>query len=141
MIGLSRALLLAAVALPALTWTLNRFVLRRKLSWVLMVLITWGGCVVMTWGCLYALEAGLRANMMVFDLDRDGSISRSELTPDAKIAMAEWSSDTGRNLGTFLVVPLSGAWTGAMCCVLAAGNWAISRCLAQRRERRSAGRG
>ena len=128
MIALSRALLLTAVALPVISWGLKRFVLQRKVSWLLMVLLTCVGCVVVVLSSFYALEAGLWANMMAFDLDRDGSISGAEMTHDAEIAMAEWSSDTGRNFGTVLSIPLFVAWTAVVYCVLSAGDWVVSLC-------------
>jgi hypothetical protein len=131
MIALSRALLLTAVALPVISWVLKRFVLQRKVSWLLMVLLTCVGCVVVALSSFYALEAGLWANMMAFDLDRDGSISGAEMTRDAEIAMAEWSSDTGRNFGTVFSIPLFVAWTAVVYCVLSAGDWVVSRCFAR----------
>jgi hypothetical protein len=128
MIALSRALLVAAVALPVISWVLKRFVLQRKVSWLLMVLLTCIGCVVVALSSFYALEAGLCANMMAFDLDRDGSISGAELTPEYEVAAAEWSSDTGRNFGTVLSIPLFVAWTAVVYCLLSAGAWVVSLC-------------
>lgn len=79
----------------------------------------------------YVLEAGLWAKAMAFDLDRDGSISGAEMTRDAEIAMAKWSSDTGRNFGAVFSIPLFVAWTVAVYCVLAAGDWVASLCCAR----------
>ena len=123
MIALARCVLLIAFALPCVTWSLDRFVLRRKVGWPLFSLLTWIGCFVIAWVAAFILEIGIESNMMSHDLDGDGSIAGSELTPDAEAAIERWSSDVGRNFGVFLAIPLFAIWTATVYCALSAASW------------------
>lgn len=124
MILLARCVLLFAVALPCLTWTLDRYVLQRKIGWPFMALLTWIGCFVIAWVAAFVLEVGIERNMMSHDLDGDGSIDGAELTPAAEIAIERWSSDVGRNFGVFLAIPLFALWTTVVYSILSAIAWA-----------------
>jgi hypothetical protein len=122
MILLARFVLLLAMALPFVTWSLDRFVLRRKVDWPLFSLLTWIGCFVIAWVAAFILEIGIESEMNSHDLDGDGSITGSELTPDAKEAMERWSSDTGRNFGIFLAIPFFAIWTATVYIALSAAS-------------------
>ncbi len=125
MIVIARCILLVAIALPLITWTVDRCVLRRTVGWPLMSLLTWLGCILIAWIAALVLEIGIEANMMSFDLNRDGSISGSELTPAAELAIDRWSSDVGRNFGVFLVIPLFAIWTAVVYSVLSATTYVV----------------
>jgi len=116
MILTARCIFFVAIALPAITWTLDRFVLRRKIDWPFMSLLTWIACCIIVWVSAIVLDIGLETAMMSYGLDGDGSVSGAELTPAAETAIDRWQSDVGRNFGVFLAIPIFAIWTAVIYC-------------------------
>lgn len=92
---------------------------------LLLALTTVAGFVLLGAGA-WASEAYLKAELDRFDLDGDGSIGGSELTPDAQKALDEWASDTGRAMVVFTGIPLSALWAGAWLAALSTGKWVVA---------------
>lgn len=118
MILLARALVYFALTLPVFTFLFDRWVLRRRIDWPLMTIITWLACCAMVWLASLVLEHGYHDKMMSYDLNRDGVITGAEETPAEQIAIDRWQHDTGRNFGPFIAIPIFAAWTAIVYLVL-----------------------
>jgi len=118
MILIARALVYFALTLPVFTFLLDRWILRRRIDWPLMTILTWLACCAIVWLASIVLEQGLHDKMMSYDLNGDGAITGAEETPSAQIAIDRWQHDTSRNFGPFLAVPIFAAWTAIVYLVL-----------------------
>ena len=118
MTQIARAIVFLAIFLPVITYVFDRWVLKRRIDWPLMTILTWLACCFMVWFAGLVLEQGLYDTMMSYDLDGDGSIAGAEETPASRIAIDRWQHDTGRNFGPFLAIPLFAVWTGIVYLVL-----------------------
>lgn len=84
---------------------------------------------------VFILDAELEARMNSFDLDGNGSFSGAELTAEAKEAMEDWSSDTGRNFAPIFGVPFTMIWY-SLTMGLLFGVGAIVKSLWRKKKRK-----
>lgn len=128
---LGPALMLLWLALPLLACAANAMKSRSFHPFLLFLLNVVAGFLLLGAGA-WVSDAHLHSEMNRFDLDGDGGIGGSELTPDAQKAIADWSNDTGRTMVIFIGMPLSATWTGICFVVLCVGKWIVVKAIPAR---------
>ena len=114
-VAIEQILLSATLAAPALALIYkHRLFPGLRSAWLFLV------CCLIVYGLILArvhlIEVRFDAELDAFDLDRDGSFSRNEITPAQKVAMDRVVSDTGRNFA-----PLTGAILAPVCVAFSFG--------------------
>jgi hypothetical protein len=122
---LSSLLQIAYFATPLTCWLLNALVLRRRIHWSLLFILSCvaGFAVLMVTVQVIDVEVQLEINR--HDTDGDGSISGSEMTAEAERAMHNLTSDTGRALAPITGFPITFVWTAINFIVLAVIDWSF----------------
>jgi hypothetical protein len=115
--------------LPVLAFAANLGTGARLHPFVLYLLAVIVGFLLLVAGA-WAADLHLKAEMDSFDLDGDGGIGGSELTPEAQRAIDDWASDTGRAMVIFTGIPMSAIWFAICFSVLYVGKWIIARIVA-----------
>ena len=116
----------AWLILPVGTWGVNLFRRNRIHPALICIVTVMLGCVLFL-ASIWILEIQLEAKMNSFDLDGDGVFSGDELTPAAEIAMAEWTSDTGRSFGYILGIPFTIIWYAILFSIAFSAEWVFRR--------------
>ncbi len=112
------------IGLPVGAWLTNLLAGKRIHPALLYLMIVVVGYFVLV-ASVMALDAELEAKMNSFDLDGDGGIGGSELTPDAEKAMEDWASDTGRSFAPIIGAPLTLIWYSILFGLVFAGEWIV----------------
>jgi hypothetical protein len=122
------ALLFLWFVSPLLAFAVNLGSPRRLHPILLYVLTVIVGFLVLLAAASIA-DMHLKAEMDRFDLDGDGGLGGSELTPEAQTAIDDWASDTGRRMVIFTGIPISAIWFGICLFPLYVGRWIVTRSL------------
>lgn len=123
------ALMMCWLVLPPLALAVNA-TRRAQLHPLLLFAITVTIGFVLLVASAWASDRSLKAEMDRFDLDGDGGIGGTELTPDAQHAMDAWASDTGRTMVIFTGVPVTASWAGFWFLCFHVGKWTIAAVVA-----------
>ena len=100
--------------LPAIIWYSRKHVrlLQKHLAVPFFVAVLLGS--VLYVGSVRLADQASEHALHKFDLDGNGEFSKTELTPEAQVAMRRFSNNTGRSLAPVVAVPatllLSAGW-------------------------------
>lgn len=106
---LSYATFFLWLSLPPLIWLFREdlpFPIIRRKPILLYVAVLIAGTISYV-GAIWLFDKELEYAARRFDLDRDGEYSPSEYTPDAREALQEWTSDTGRRFAPLFAAPVT----------------------------------
>jgi hypothetical protein len=129
-------LILLWAAFPCTAW-LMRFFIKKRIHGIVLYLITLVIGYFLFVGCAWISDVVAEQRMNSFDLDGDGGIGGHELTPEARKAMDDWASDTGRTLAIFTGLPLTAIWSATCLIPLCFGEWIIRRLIRSRKPEAS----
>lgn len=124
-------LMVSWFALPFLAFVVNAIRRRPLHPFFLFAMTVVTGFILLVAGA-WASEAHLKTEMNRYDLDGDGGIGGSELTPDAEKAIDDWASDTGRTMVVFTGIPLTAIWTGMCFILLYVGKLIVTKAISSR---------
>lgn len=116
---------IAFFATPLTCWLLYALVLRRRIHWSLLFMLSCVAGFVILMITVQVIDIEIQHEINRHDIDGDGSISRSEMTAEAKRAMHDLTSDTGRALAPITGFPITFVWTAINFIVLAVVSWSF----------------
>lgn len=122
---LSSLLLIAYFATPLICWLLNALVLRRRIHWSLLFILSCVAGFVVLMVTVQVIDIEIQLEIDRHDIDGDGSISGNEMTAEAERAMQALTSDTGRALAPITGFPITFVWTAISFIVLAVIDWSF----------------
>ena len=109
--------------MPLIFWLLNVLVWGRRIHWFFLLLLSSFAGFIVLMITVPVIDSELQRQVDRHDINGDGSISGSERTAEARKAMRDINSDTGRALAPVMGFPISVVWTAMAFTVIAVVDW------------------
>ena len=114
------------LVLPSIAWGVNCFLPRRIHPAILFAAV---GviCYALMTASILGEFSDYERELMEYDLNGDGDLDRSELTPAAMEVQDKIASDTGRMFGPIFAAPIAVIWVTINFVVLYGGEYTLKR--------------